>query len=70
MPDTANGYPLPGELARYVSGTEFNPGELRGVCRRAGREPGREDAGRARFLSAAEMVALWRGLDLRAWETP
>lgn len=31
---------------------------------------GREDAGKARFRPAAEMVALWRGLDLPAWEAP
>ena len=36
----------------------------------AGEGLGREDAGDARFRSAAEMVELWRGLDLPAWVAP
>jgi hypothetical protein len=43
---------------------------LRKVCRSAGEGLGREDAGEARFRSAAEMVEMWRGLDLPAWEAP
>ena len=31
---------------------------------------GSEDARDARFRSAAEMVELWRGLDLPAWISP
>lgn len=63
-------YPLPPELARHVPGREFAPEDLQEVCREAGEGLGREDAGEARFRSAAEMVALWRGLDLPAWEAP
>ena len=64
------GYPLPEELARHSRGTRFAPEELRGACRSAGEGLGREDAGEARFRSAAEMVELWRGLDLPAWVAP
>ncbi len=63
-------YPLPEELARYSTGSEFAPDELRGVCREAGEKLGEQDAAEARFRSAAEMVSLWRGLDLPAWEAP
>lgn len=63
-------YPLPPELARHVTGRKFAPEELQEVCRGAGEGLGREDAVEARFRSAAEMVALWRGLDLPAWEAP
>jgi hypothetical protein len=63
-------YPLPEELARHASKREFAPDELRGACREAGEGLGREDAREARFRTAAEMVALWRGLDLPAWEAP
>ena len=69
--DERGGYPLPEELARHarrVGG--FSPGELRGVCRSAGEGLGREDAGGARFRAAAEMVQMWRGLDLPAWVAP
>lgn len=31
---------------------------------------GEEDAAAARFRQAAEMVELWRGLDLPAWVAP
>lgn len=62
-------YPLPPELSRHAAG-EFAPDELRGACRRAGEGLGREDAANARFRPAAEMVGLWRGLDLPAWEAP
>jgi hypothetical protein len=63
-------YPLPEELARHAPKSEFAPDELRRVCREAGEGLGREDAREARFRTAAEMVALWRGLDLPAWEAP
>jgi hypothetical protein len=64
------GYPLPEELARHILKGTFAPDELRGACREAGEGLGREDAGEARFRSAAEMVALWRALDLPAWIAP
>jgi hypothetical protein len=64
------GYPLPEELARHIRKGAFAPDELRGACREAGEGLGQEDAGEARFRSAAEMVALWRGLDLPAWIAP
>ena len=63
-------YPLPEELARHAPKSGFAPHELRLVCREAGEELGREDAREARFRTAAEMVALWGGLDLPAWEAP
>lgn len=65
-----DGYQLPDELARYAPGEEFVSEDLRAICREAGEELGHADAGEARFRSAAEMVALWRGLDLPAWEAP
>ena len=65
-----DGYPLPEELARHVAGERFAPEELRDACRSAGEGLGAEDARRARFRSAAEMVAMWRGLDLPAWVAP
>ena len=64
------GYPLPEELARHIRQGTFAPDELRGACREAGEGLGQEDAGEARFRSAAERVALWRGLDLPAWIAP
>lgn len=69
---TATGeYYLPQELARHASDRgPFSSEELREVCRRAGEGLGREDAARAEFRAAAEMVSLWRGLDLPAWEAP
>ena len=63
-------YPLPGELARHAPKITFAPDELRRACRKAGEGLGREDAREARFRAAAEMVALWQGLDLPAWEAP
>lgn len=57
----AGAYHLPEDLARHAPDREFVPDELREVCLRAGEELGREHAGCARFLSAAEMVASWRG---------
>ena len=63
-------YPLPGELARHAPKSRFAPDELRRACREAGEGLGQEDAGEARFRTAAEMVALWQGLDLPAWEAP
>lgn len=65
-----DGYQLPDELARHAPGLEFAPEDLRDVCRKAGEGLGREDVAEARFRSAAAMVALWRGLDLPAWEAP
>jgi hypothetical protein len=63
-------YPLPEELARHAPKSRFPPDELRRGCREAGEGLGREDAREARFRTAAEMVALWHGLDLPAWEAP
>jgi hypothetical protein len=68
--DEHGGYPLPEELARHTRGGGFAPGELRGVCRSAGEGLGHEDAGEAGFRPAAEMVEMWRGLDLPAWVAP
>jgi hypothetical protein len=64
------GYTLPEELARHAPKEDYSPDELRRACRDAGEGLGREDAGEARFRAAAEMVALWRGLDLPAWVAP
>src|SRR5829696_395501 len=67
-PPLAGGmYSLPEGLARHAPGERFAPGELRGACREAGEELGWEDAREPRFLTAAQMVAMWRGLDLPAW---
>ncbi len=66
----AGKYTLPEELARHVSGKRFAPDELRGACRAAGEGLGLEDAKEARFRTAAEMVGMWRGLDLPAWIAP
>jgi hypothetical protein len=43
---------------------------LRRACREAGEGLGREDAREARFRTAADMVEMWRGLDLPAWVAP
>ena len=72
---THDGYEIPEELAPHAPGARshtktFAPDELRAACRSAGEGLGRHDAREARFRSAAEMVALWRGLDLPAWEAP
>jgi hypothetical protein len=67
MPDE---YPLPEGLARLAKRKSFAPNELRKACRSAGERLGREDAREARFRSAAEMVEMWRGLDLPAWVAP
>ncbi len=67
MPDR---YPLPRELTRHVRKRSFTPDELRGACRGAGVDLGRADAREARFRSAAEMISLWKGLDLPAWVAP
>jgi len=48
----------------------FAPDELREACREAGERLGWEDAREARFRPAAEMVEMWRGLDLPAWVAP
>jgi hypothetical protein len=63
-------YTLPEELARHTPKETFTPDELRLACREAGEGLGREDAGEARFRAAAEMVAMWGGLDLPAWVAP
>ena len=63
-------YRLPEELARHARKERFAPDELRGACREAGEGLGRADAADARFRTAAEMVALWEGLDLPAWVAP
>jgi hypothetical protein len=63
-------YLLPQELARYVRSHRFASEELREACRMAGEGLGRADACESRFRSAAEMVTLWRGLDLPAWVAP
>jgi hypothetical protein len=63
-------YSLPEELARFVSRKRFVPDELRRACHRAGENLGYEDAKDARFRTAAQMVEMWRGLDLPAWEAP
>jgi hypothetical protein len=63
-------YSLPEELARHAPRRRFAPDELRGVCREAGEDLGREDAKEARFRTAAQIVEIWRGLDLPAWEAP
>lgn len=72
-PDTDPGdcrYPLPEALAAGGFRDVFTPAELREVCQRAGENLGRADAGRAFFRPAADMIALWYGLDLPAWEAP
>jgi hypothetical protein len=63
-------YPLPAELARHAPKSRFAPDDLRRACREAGEGLGGEDAREARFRTAAEMVDLWHGLDLPAWEAP
>jgi hypothetical protein len=63
-------YSLPEELARHAREGGFVPDELRGVCRSAGEGLGQEDVEETRFRSAAEMVEMWRGLDLPAWVAP
>jgi hypothetical protein len=63
-------YSLPEELARHTARKWFAPEELRAACREAGEELGWEDAKKARFRTAAQMVEMWRGLDLPAWEAP
>ncbi len=67
MPDK---YSLPRELVRHASVDSFAPDALRAACRAAGEGLGREDAREVRFRSAAEMVEMWRGLDLPAWVAP
>lgn len=67
----AGKYYLPQELARNAPECgPFQPGELREACRWAGEGLGRQDASRGEFRVAAEMVPLWRELDLLAWEAP
>src|SRR5918994_5476862 len=46
------------------------PDELRGACHEAGEGLRWEDARKARFRTAAQMVEMWPGLDLPAWEAP
>ena len=63
-------YSLPEELARYGPRKRFAPDEMRGACHEAGEELEQEDAMKARFRTASQMVEMWRGLDLPAWEAP
>lgn len=63
-------YPLPEELARHAPKESFAPDKLREACRAAGEGLAGRDAGEARFRPAAEMVEMWRGLDLPAWVAP
>lgn len=67
-------YLLPTALDRHAFGVDagggFTPDELRPVCQAAGEGLGKEDAGRGVFRAASEMVAMWKGLDLPAWEAP
>ena len=63
-------YTLPRELANHSRRHSFAPSELREACRVAGEGLGRADTHEARFQSAAEMVEMWRGLDLPAWVAP
>jgi hypothetical protein len=63
-------YSLPEELTRHAPRKRFAPDELRRACRIAGEELGQADAKEARFRTAAQMVGMWRGLDLPAWEAP
>ena len=63
-------YTLPEELARHAPREWFAPDELCRACHQAGEDLGREDAWEARFRTAAQMVEMWRGLDLPAWEAP
>jgi hypothetical protein len=63
-------YSLPKELARHAPRERFAPDELRGACRQAGEALGYEDARKAKFRTAPQMVEMWRGLDLPAWEAP
>jgi hypothetical protein len=67
---TRGTYSLPEELARHAPRERFAPDELRGARREAGEELGWEDAKKARFRTAPQMVEMWRGLDLPAWEAP
>jgi hypothetical protein len=63
-------YSLPEELARHAPRERFAPDELRGACREAGQALGWEDAKKATFRTAAQMVEMWSGLDLPAWQAP
>ncbi len=63
-------YPLPEEFTPYAPKRRFAPSELRSACREAGERLGREDAAEVNFRTAAQMVQMWRGLDLPAWEAP
>lgn len=63
-------YTLPRELANHARRHSFAPSELREACRVAGEGLGRADTHEARFQSAAEMVEMWRGLDLPGWVAP
>lgn len=61
---------LPDELARHAFGEKFAPEDPRDACREAGKGSGCADPREAKSRSMAEMVALWHGLDLPAWEAP
>ena len=63
-------YSLPEKLARHAPRESFAPDELRGACREAGEALGWEDAKKATFRTAPQMVEMWHGLDLPAWKAP
>ncbi|HKH11796.1 MAG TPA: hypothetical protein VKA73_11725 [Rubrobacter sp.] len=65
-----DGYALPEDLDRHAPNRRFAPEGLREACRSAGEGLGAEDARLARFRPAAEIVGMWRGLDLPAWASP
>jgi hypothetical protein len=70
-PPVARGtYSLLEELSRHARKEQFAPDGLREACRGAGEELGWQDARDPRFRTAAQMVAMWRDLDLPAWEAP
>jgi hypothetical protein len=69
-PVARGAYSLPEELSRHARKERFAPDELREACRGAGEELGWQDARGPRFRTAAQMVAMWRDLDLPAWEAP
>jgi hypothetical protein len=56
--------------ARHVPRQLFAPDEPRGACHQAGEGLGREDTRKGKVRTAAQMVAMWRGLDLPGWEAP
>lgn len=64
-------YELPETLDRHAPASgPYRSSELGEICRKAGEGLGGEDAALGEFRSAADMISLWRGLDLPAWEAP